>query len=271
MRSIWGQYGVHMGQHGAIWGCYGVTWGDMGLIWGAMGSVRGAMGWMWVSVRSLWIPMLFPDLPAGGALGPFGGSAADVITGRKRPCVAPEGRGCGEGAGPHWVVFAPGGGAYGEWVWPEGVGETLLDGVYLWGRGLWEGAGLNRGGGASLGGVCPWGRGLTGGVGLQTGGVCPHLATSWPPVGHQFNPLATSWPPVQPIGHQSLPSAPLGSQVVGGAKRAGVAIRPEVGVSPQSPAPPLPAALPLPLLRPHHRHGAEATPLTQRRTWIGCG
>ena len=136
--------------------------------------------------------MLFPDLPAGGALGPFGGSAADVITGRKRPCVAPEGRGSGEGAGPHWMVFAPGGGAYGEWVWPEGVGETLLDGVYLWGRGLWEGAGLNRGGGASLGGVCPWGRGLTGGVGLQTGGVCPHLATSWPPVGHQFNPLATS-------------------------------------------------------------------------------
>ena len=196
--------------------------------------------------------MLFPDLAAGGALGPFGGSAADVITGRKRPCVAPEGRGCGEGAGPHWMVFAPGGGAYGEWVWPEGVGETLLDGVYLWGRGLWEGAGLNRGGGASLGGVCPWGRGLTGGVGLQTGGVCPHLATSWPPV--------------QPIGHQSLPSAPLGSQVVGGAKRAGVAIRPEVGVSPQSPAPPLPAALPLPLLRPHHRHGAEATPLTQRCT-----
>ena len=54
--------------------------------------------------------------------------------------------------------------------------------------------------------------------------------------------------------------------MVGGANRAGVAIRPEVGVSPLSPAPPLPAALPLPLLRPHHRHGAEATPLTQRRT-----
>ena len=177
--------------------------------------------------------MLFPDLAAGGALGPFGGSAADVITGRKRPCVAPEGRGCGEGAGPHWMVFAPGGGAYGEWVWPEGVGETLLDGVYLWGRGLWEGAGLNRGGGASLGGVCPWGRGLTGGVGLQTGGVCPHLATSWPPVhptwppvGHQFNPLATSCsqlpissyklPPVHPIGHQFTPVAhqfnPVGHQ-----------------------------------------------------------
>ena len=154
MRSIWGQYGVHMGQHGAIWGCYGVTWGDMGLIWGAMGSVRGAMGWMWVSVRSLWIPMLFPDLPAGGALGPFGGSAADVITGRKRPCVAPEGRGCGEGAGPHWVVFAPGGGAK-----PGGWGFKRAVFAPIW---------------------------------PPVGHQLATSSTHWPPVGHQFNPLATS-------------------------------------------------------------------------------
>eukprot|EP00076_Gallus_gallus_P036099 XP_025001637.1 uncharacterized protein LOC112531022 isoform X2 [Gallus gallus] len=87
---------------------------------------------------------------------------------------------------------------------------------------------------------------------------------------------AVPLPPLPPHGptqwftgaewHRGVPAGGAVGPIGGGAADGGAG-RNRAGVAPEGRG----AARPLPLLRPHHRHGAEATPLGPRRARIGCG
>lgn len=198
-----------------------------------------------------------------------------------------EGRGSGEGAGLRKV-----GGAYRKkGAYHRGEAPVKGRGFGKWAGRKSGGRGLKGVGGAPMrGGATGCGRGLledggpNGAVGIRRGGVASGRGGLWEVGGAKERwaglreglPVAPHCPPVAPIAHQLLPVAPMapnGQQSGGRGYGAGRGQAGRKWACPHlaTPPSPNPAARPLPLLRPHHCHGAEATPLGPRRARIGCG